>query len=141
MPLCAVVVDNLRGDLSPEQIASTLKRMSPRLEPVSISHNAIYQALYPMPRGELRTEVLALLRPGHLSRNCQVPSMRLTGSESRIFTYLGFNSGNGQKLYRIIYTAALQYSLNLHICQHIRSSWQLTHSVDLLSGIYYHSKS
>ena len=67
-PLWEVVVDNLRGGLSPEQIASTLKRMSPRLEPVSISHEAIYQALYAMPRGELRTEVLALLRHGHQKR-------------------------------------------------------------------------
>jgi IS30 family transposase len=41
-PLWGVVVDNQRGGLSPEQIASTLKRISPRLEPVSISHEAIY---------------------------------------------------------------------------------------------------
>ena len=67
-PLWDVVVDNLRGGFSPEQIASTLKRMSPRLEPISISHEAIYQALYAMPRGELRTEVLALLRHGHQKR-------------------------------------------------------------------------
>jgi IS30 family transposase len=67
-PLWEVVVDNLRGGLSPEQIASTLKRMSPRLEPVTISHEAIYQALYAMPRGELRSEVLALLRHGRQKR-------------------------------------------------------------------------
>jgi IS30 family transposase len=67
-PLWEVVVDNLRGGLSPEQIAGTLKRMSPRLEPVSISHEAIYQAIYAMPRGELRTEVIALLRHDHQKR-------------------------------------------------------------------------
>ena len=61
-------VDNLRGGLSPEQIAGTLKRMSPRLEPVSISHEAIYQAIYALPRGDLRTEVIALLRHGHQKR-------------------------------------------------------------------------
>jgi IS30 family transposase len=67
-PLWEVVVDNLRGGLSPEQIAGTLKRMSPRLEPVSISHEAIYQAIYAQPRGDLRTEVIALLRHAHQKR-------------------------------------------------------------------------
>lgn len=67
-PLWQVVADNLRGGFSPEQIAATLKRMSPRLEPVSISHEAIYQALYAMPRGDLRSEVLALLRHAHQKR-------------------------------------------------------------------------
>lgn len=63
-----VVVDNLHGGFSPEQIASTLKRMSPRLPPAQISHEAIYQALYAMPRGDLRTETLALLRHAHQKR-------------------------------------------------------------------------
>lgn len=63
-----VVVDNLRAGLSPEQISATLKRMSPRLEPVPLSHEAIYQAIYAMPRGELRAEVIALLRHGHNKR-------------------------------------------------------------------------
>jgi IS30 family transposase len=67
-PLWEMVVDNLRADLSPEQIAATLKRMSPRLEPVAISHEAIYQAIYALPRGDLRTEVIALLRHGHQKR-------------------------------------------------------------------------
>ena len=59
---------NLRGGLSPEQIASTLKRMSPRLATVTNSHEAIDQTLYAMPRGELRTEVIALLRHGRQRR-------------------------------------------------------------------------
>ena len=67
-PLWDMVTDNLRAGLSPEQISSTLKRMSPRLEPASLSHEAIYQAIYAMPRGELRTEVIALLRHGHAKR-------------------------------------------------------------------------
>lgn len=62
------VLDHLRGGLSPPQIASTLKRMSPRLEPVAISHETIYQALYAMPRGELRREVLSLLRRSRQKR-------------------------------------------------------------------------
>ena len=67
-PLWEMVVDNLRASLSPEQIAGTLKRMAPALTPVRLSHEAIYQAIYAMPRGELRTEVIALLRHGHNKR-------------------------------------------------------------------------
>jgi IS30 family transposase len=67
-PLWEMVVDNLRAGLSPEQIAATLKRMAPALAPVQLSHEAIYQAIYAMPRGDLRTEVIALLRHGHSKR-------------------------------------------------------------------------
>jgi len=78
------VLDHLRGGLSPPQIAATLKRMSPRLEPVSISHEMIYQAIYTMPRGELRKEVLSLLhhrrqkrrpRSRGKDRRGQIPNM------------------------------------------------------------------
>ena len=51
-PLWEMVVDNLRAGLSPEQIAATLKRMAPALAPVQLSHEAIYQAIYAMPRGD-----------------------------------------------------------------------------------------
>ena len=49
----------LRRRLSPFKIASTLLRMP---DPVRISHETIYTALYAMPRGELRTELLRQLR-------------------------------------------------------------------------------
>ena len=74
-PLQEMVIDNLRGGLSPEQIAGTLKRMAPALTPVRLSHEAIYQAIYAMPRGELRTELIALLRHGH-AKPRQAPSPR-----------------------------------------------------------------
>jgi IS30 family transposase len=67
-PLWEMVLDNLRAGFSPEQIAGTLKRMAPALSPVRLSHEAIYQAIYAMPRGELRSEVIALLRHGHQKR-------------------------------------------------------------------------
>ncbi len=63
-PLWEMVVDNLRASLSPEQIAATLKRMAPALAPVMLSHEAIYQAIYAMPR----SEVIALLRHGNHKR-------------------------------------------------------------------------
>ena len=51
--------------LSPEQTAGTLARMQ---VPLRISHETIYSAIYAMPRGELRTEVIALLRKSHKTR-------------------------------------------------------------------------
>jgi IS30 family transposase len=42
------VLDHLGRGLSPEQIALTLRRMP---EPVRLSHETIYTALYAMPRG------------------------------------------------------------------------------------------
>jgi IS30 family transposase len=59
------VYEGLAQDLSPEQISSTLARMD---SPQRISHESIYTTLYAMPKGELRTEVLALLRQQHKGR-------------------------------------------------------------------------
>lgn len=59
------VYEGLAQDLSPEQISSTLARMD---SPQRISHESIYTTLYAMPKGELRTEVLALLRKQHKGR-------------------------------------------------------------------------
>src|ERR1039458_8813198 len=47
-PLWVTVVDHLRRGLSPAQIASTLARMP---DPVRLSYETIYTALYTMPRG------------------------------------------------------------------------------------------
>jgi IS30 family transposase len=58
-------VDGLRQHLSPEQIAGTMKRMN---DPDRLSHETIYQAIYAMPKGELRTEMIAMLRFGHKKR-------------------------------------------------------------------------
>ena len=49
--LWRLVLAGLRQSLSPQQISGTLARMSP---PERISHEAIYSAIYAMPRGELR---------------------------------------------------------------------------------------
>jgi transposase, IS30 family len=59
------VMQALRQRLSPMQVSLTLARMQ---QPVRISHESIYTALYAMPRGELRREVLNLLPWGHKSR-------------------------------------------------------------------------
>ena len=59
------VMDGLGRGLSPEQVGGTLSRMQ---EPLRISHETIYSAIYAMPRGELRTAVIGLLRKSHKTR-------------------------------------------------------------------------
>ena len=63
--LWIVVLDPLRQGLSPWQITRTLALMP---DPVRLSHETIYTSLYAMPRGELRSSVLDLLRHGHKAR-------------------------------------------------------------------------
>src|SRR3954453_12407399 len=68
-PLFAEVANLLR--LPPEQIAGRRKRLEDGTEMSSglrVSHEAIYQAVYAVPRGELRRELLACLRQGKPQR-------------------------------------------------------------------------
>lgn len=67
-PLWIIVVDHLRQGLSPAQIARTLARMP---DPVRLSYETIYTALYTMPRGQLRSSLLALMRRSHHARRPQ----------------------------------------------------------------------
>ena len=58
----------LRTGHSPEQIAGILRRMHPGEPDRYVSHETIYTAIYAMPRGELRTEVIGLLRQARRAR-------------------------------------------------------------------------
>jgi IS30 family transposase len=62
------VVRLLRQRHSPEQIAGILWRMNPDEPTLRVSHETIYTALYAMPRGELRTDLIACLRQARKSR-------------------------------------------------------------------------
>ena len=62
------VTDYLKLGYSPEQIAGTLKLIHPNTPSLQVSHETIYTAIYAMPRGELRTEVVGWLRHGHAKR-------------------------------------------------------------------------
>jgi IS30 family transposase len=67
------VLTGLHAGWSPEQIAGRLKSMdsSPSVapdDPISVSHETIYSAIYAQPRGALRTELIALLRKSHAGR-------------------------------------------------------------------------
>jgi IS30 family transposase len=64
-PLWDRVIETLRTGLSPEQASGILQRMP---EPAHISHESIYTALYAMPMGELRSQILELLARGHKTR-------------------------------------------------------------------------
>jgi IS30 family transposase len=64
-PLWHTMVDFLYQGLSPAQIARTLGRMP---DPVQLSYETIYTALYTMPRGHLRSSLLALMRRRHHAR-------------------------------------------------------------------------
>ncbi|WP_322528759.1 IS30 family transposase [Salinicola sp. LHM] len=58
----------LRKYWSPQQIARTLKGMFPDDTQRQASHEAIYNALYVMPRGSLKKELIACLRQGNGKR-------------------------------------------------------------------------
>ena len=60
--LFGVVEYFLRDRWSPEQIAGTLRYRYPDEPEKRVSHETIYNALYVMPKGELRTELLGCLR-------------------------------------------------------------------------------
>lgn len=64
-PLFEGIAALLRRGWSPEQIAGRRKRIEGGVEQqagLSVSHEAIYAAVYALPRGELRRELLACLR-------------------------------------------------------------------------------
>ena len=64
----AKVVSLLREGWSPEQIAGRFLRDYPDDMSQRVSHETIYAALYVLPRGELRRQLLALLRQGRKIR-------------------------------------------------------------------------
>jgi len=62
------VMEYLQSGYSPEQISGTLKLVHPETPTLQVSHETIYTAIYAMPRGELRKEVIGRLRFGHTKR-------------------------------------------------------------------------
>ena len=62
------VVSHVREGWSPLQIAGRLRRMEADHRSQRVSHETIYLALYALPRGELRRELLACLRQGRQAR-------------------------------------------------------------------------
>ena len=89
-PLWRTVLDGLRCHWSPEQVAGKLPLMNkaaaattqllPAVLP-TVSHETIYCAIYAMPRGELRSELIGLLRKSHKTR---LPRARGTQRKGRL---------------------------------------------------------
>jgi transposase, IS30 family len=67
-PLFDYVIGQIREGWSPRQIAGRLARMDEADRPGTVCHETIYQALYALPRGELRRELLGHLRQGRQNR-------------------------------------------------------------------------
>jgi IS30 family transposase len=70
-PCWQQVLGGLQAGWSPEQIAGRLRLMPSSPDPavaLRVSHETIYCAIYAMPRGGLRTELVALLRKSHGGR-------------------------------------------------------------------------
>ncbi len=68
-PLRALVFAQIRLGWSPQQISGRLRLMpNATNEPQKVSHETIYQAIYVLPRGELRRDLIGLLRQGHKLR-------------------------------------------------------------------------
>ena len=57
---------------SPEQVAGRLRRMEPDKSAWHVCHETIYCAIYAVPRGELRSDLIALLRKAHKARKSRV---------------------------------------------------------------------
>lgn len=62
------VLEKLRKKWSPDQIAVHLKETYPDDVTMHVSHEAIYQAIYVLPRGTLRKELTDCLRRSHRHR-------------------------------------------------------------------------
>jgi IS30 family transposase len=80
-PLGRLVRLELQRTFSPEQIAGRLRRMHPDDPSQRVSHETIYSAIYLMPRGELRSEIIAALRQSHAKR---MPRARGTARKGNI---------------------------------------------------------
>ena len=66
--LMSYVRGRLTMGWSPQQISGKLARMFGKDSPYVISHEAIYAAIYALPRGELRKDLIAALRQSHKTR-------------------------------------------------------------------------
>ena len=77
----SVVITMLEWKWSPQQIAATLKRVFPDEPGRHVSHETIYTAIYALPRGELRRQLVACLRQGHSTR---MPRSRGTDRRGQI---------------------------------------------------------
>jgi IS30 family transposase len=70
------VLKKLKLKWAPEQIAARLKREYPNNYKMNISHEAIYQYIYTVPKGELKKELISYLRRSKSKRKSEVGSRK-----------------------------------------------------------------
>lgn len=75
--LRTTVFKQIRLGWSPQQISGRLKLMD---QPEIVSHETIYQAIYVLPRGELRSDLIGLLRQGRKLRRPRTQGKDRRGS-------------------------------------------------------------
>jgi IS30 family transposase len=85
-PLFGVVQDQLREGWSPEQIAGRLEQAFPDDSTRTVSHETIYTAIYVLPRGSLRTDLILLLRHGHTKRRPRARGQDRGAARSRTWS-------------------------------------------------------
>src|SRR5690554_6394008 len=66
--LFQMVKEMLRDHFSPQQIAGNLRRMFPKLKDAYVTYETTYNAIYALPVGELRKELIHCLRHGKTTR-------------------------------------------------------------------------
>ena len=66
--LWSLVTHMLCWHWSPRQISRTLRAMHPQDPSMQVSHETIYTTIYAYPRGELRRQLISLLRQGRSTR-------------------------------------------------------------------------
>lgn len=79
--LLSLVKEKLKLRWSPQQISQFLKSTFPNDSNMNISHEAIYQYIYSVPRGELRKELTKLLR---YQKNSRKPSAKSRKGQTKI---------------------------------------------------------
>jgi IS30 family transposase len=79
-PLGKTVLHELQRALSPEQIAGRLKLMHPDDPTLQVSHETIYNAVYVVPRGELRSEIIGAMRRSRSKRMPRARGVKRTGN-------------------------------------------------------------
>lgn len=77
--LCAAVIDGLKQNWSPKQIANRLPKLFPCDQSMRVSHETIYRSLFIQARGELKKQLLAHLRAGRVMRRARTASTKGKG--------------------------------------------------------------
>lgn len=77
--LCAAVIQGLKQNWSPKQIAKRLPKLFPCDQSMRVSHETIYRSLFIQARGELKRQLLAHLRSGRTMRRARTATNKGKG--------------------------------------------------------------